>query len=130
MGAWRTFVRAMGGTSVLMQDHMDDLEARVEALQAVSAERERLATRVRWMRAVNRKCQQRRDEMQAEIDALYAARGYKSTFDVEAYLLLDQVLELIDDRACSGDVRHAMQQLWMLLDDPPGAAPPATSEPG
>jgi hypothetical protein len=37
---------------------------------------------------------------------------------LRAYLLLDDVFTLIDERACSGDVREAMYKLWRLLEHP------------
>jgi hypothetical protein len=66
----------MGGTSLLMQEQIDDLRAE-------------------------------RDQLKADLHNSH-----------RAHLLLDDVLTLRSERACSGDIQEAIHRLWLLLDQP------------
>lgn len=91
MSVWGKAIRAMGGTSLLMQEQIDDLRA----------ERDDLKGQLEDLRA------------------RYERPDHK--FDLRAHMLLRDVLTRIHERACSGDIQEAVHRLWLFLDRPPDA---------
>jgi hypothetical protein len=83
---WRKAVRAMGGSSLLMQDRIDELRTE-------------------------------RDQFKAELDDLRARpeRAHPD-FDLQAHVLLRDVLAMIHEHSCYGDYQEALYRLWMHLD--------------
>lgn len=121
MRVWKQAVRAMGGSSTILQDHIDDLQAELADLKA---RHELLAIEPpEYRKALGQvarcaECDPCRNLARQTLDLPAITVQGPPNQRVFAYLLLDDVFALIDERACSGDVQEAIHKLWRVLEHP------------